>query len=80
MIPLSIGSATEVYGDASQCEITRHWVDHPALADSPVRSALLSSHWEMRPRMSIGGIPSAPSADSLLLSAPHHCHSLTLLP
>jgi hypothetical protein len=32
MIPLSIGSATEVYGDASQCEITRHWVDHPALA------------------------------------------------
>jgi hypothetical protein len=33
MIPLSIGRATEVYGDASECEITRHWVDHPALAD-----------------------------------------------
>jgi hypothetical protein len=33
MIPLSIGSATEIYGDASQCEITRHWVDHPALAN-----------------------------------------------
>jgi hypothetical protein len=33
MIPLSIGSATEVYGDASRCEIKRHWVDHAALAD-----------------------------------------------
>jgi hypothetical protein len=33
MIPLSIGSATEVYGDASRCEIIRHWVDHAALAD-----------------------------------------------
>ncbi len=34
MIPLSIGSATQVYGDASRCEIKRHWVDHPALADA----------------------------------------------
>jgi hypothetical protein len=34
MIPLSIGSATEVYGDASRCEIKRHWVDHPAFADA----------------------------------------------
>lgn len=33
MIPLSIGSATAVYGDASRCEIKRHWVDHPTLAD-----------------------------------------------
>lgn len=33
MIPLSIGSATEVYGNASRCEIIRHWVDHPLLAD-----------------------------------------------
>lgn len=33
MIPLSISSATEVYGDASRCEIVRHWVDHPALAE-----------------------------------------------
>lgn len=33
MIPLSISSATEVYGDASRCEITRHLVDHPALAE-----------------------------------------------
>ena len=33
MNPLSIGSATEVYGDASRCEIIRHWVDHPELAE-----------------------------------------------
>ena len=33
MIPLSIGRATEVYGDAARCEIIRHWVDQPALAD-----------------------------------------------
>ena len=33
MIPLSIGSAIEIYGDASRCEIIRHWVDHPGLAD-----------------------------------------------
>jgi hypothetical protein len=33
MILLSIGSATEVYGNASRCEITRHWVDHSVLAD-----------------------------------------------
>jgi hypothetical protein len=33
MKPLSISSATEVYGDASRCEIIRHWVDHPALAE-----------------------------------------------
>ncbi len=33
MIPLSISSTTEVYGDASRCEIIRHWVDHPALAE-----------------------------------------------
>ncbi len=33
MIPLSIGGATKVYSDASQCEIIRHWVDHPALAE-----------------------------------------------
>lgn len=33
MIPLSIGSATEVYSDSFCCEITRHWVDYPVLAD-----------------------------------------------
>jgi len=33
MIPLSIGSATEVYSDASRCEIVRHYLDHPELAD-----------------------------------------------
>src|SRR2546425_1206628 len=33
MIPLSIGSATEVYSDASRCEIIRHWMDHPDLAE-----------------------------------------------
>ncbi len=33
MIPLSIGSATAVYGDASRCEIQRHLVEHTALAD-----------------------------------------------
>lgn len=32
MIPLSIGSATAIYGDASRCEIKRHSVEHPALA------------------------------------------------
>jgi hypothetical protein len=44
MNPLSIGSATEVYGDASRCEIIRHWVDHPALADfsSSFRALVLS--------------------------------------
>lgn len=31
--PLSIGSATGVYDVASRCEITRHFVDHPKLAD-----------------------------------------------
>ncbi|MGD9126467.1 MAG: hypothetical protein PVH19_03730 [Planctomycetia bacterium] len=33
MICLSIKNTTEVYCDASECEITRHWIDHPALAD-----------------------------------------------
>lgn len=33
MIPLSIRNATEVYSDASQCEIVRHWVDHARLAE-----------------------------------------------
>lgn len=33
MIPLSIGNATEVYNNASRCEIYRHSVDHPVLAD-----------------------------------------------
>jgi hypothetical protein len=33
MISLTIGSATQVYSDASRCVIKRHWVDHPALAD-----------------------------------------------
>lgn len=33
MIPLSIRRANEVYEDASRCEIIRHWVDHPALAE-----------------------------------------------
>jgi|MTBAKSStandDraft_2_1061841.scaffolds.fasta_scaffold22005_2 hypothetical protein len=33
MTPLTISSATEVYRDASRCEIIRHWVDHPALAE-----------------------------------------------
>lgn len=32
MKPLSISSATEVYLDASRCEIIHHWVDDPALA------------------------------------------------
>ncbi len=32
MIPLSIRNATDVYSDASQCEIIRHWVDHARLA------------------------------------------------
>jgi hypothetical protein len=31
--PLSIREATVVYGDASQCEIVRHWVDHSGLAE-----------------------------------------------
>ncbi|MBK8915542.1 MAG: hypothetical protein IPM64_13265 [Phycisphaerales bacterium] len=34
MIPLSLASAIEVYGDAFRCEITRHWMDHPVLADA----------------------------------------------
>lgn len=34
MKPVSIGSATTVYDTASKCEITRHWVDHPELADT----------------------------------------------
>jgi hypothetical protein len=33
MIPLSIGGATAIYGDASRCEIKRHAVEHAALAD-----------------------------------------------
>ncbi len=33
MTLLSISSATDVYRGASRCEITRHWVDHPALAE-----------------------------------------------
>jgi hypothetical protein len=33
VIPLSIRNATEVYSDASQCEIVRHWVDHARLAE-----------------------------------------------
>jgi hypothetical protein len=33
VIPLSIPNATEIYGDASQCEIVRHWVDHAGLAE-----------------------------------------------
>lgn len=34
MIPLSLASASEVYGDAFRCEITRHLMDHPVLADA----------------------------------------------
>ncbi len=33
MTPLSISVATDVYRDASRCEIVRHRVDHPALAE-----------------------------------------------
>lgn len=33
MKPVSIGTATSLYETASQCEITRHWVDHVGLAD-----------------------------------------------
>lgn len=33
MTPLSIGNATEVYNNASRCEINRHAVDHSGLAD-----------------------------------------------
>jgi hypothetical protein len=33
MIPLSIRNATAVYDNASRCEIYRHSVDHPGLAD-----------------------------------------------
>lgn len=33
MTPLSIGLATELYSDASKCEIIRHTVDHPLLAE-----------------------------------------------
>jgi hypothetical protein len=33
MTQLTIGSASEVYGNASKCEITRHWVEHSMLAD-----------------------------------------------
>lgn len=32
MISISIRNATEVYGNASRCEIVRHWVDHAGLA------------------------------------------------
>src|SRR4051812_19327686 len=32
MKPVSIGNATSVYETATKCEITRHWVDHAALA------------------------------------------------
>ena len=44
MIFLSIGSATEVYSDASGCEIIRYWVDHSALAEvsRSLRSLVLS--------------------------------------
>ena len=31
MIPLTIRSATAIYGDASHCEIVRHAVDHPSV-------------------------------------------------
>jgi hypothetical protein len=30
---LSIGNATNIYGDASECLLTRHWVDHSGLDD-----------------------------------------------
>jgi hypothetical protein len=44
MIPLTIGRASEVYGVAARCEIIRHWVDHPLLADvSSSLRALLQS-------------------------------------
>ena len=33
MKPLTIRCATAVYGDASQCEIVRQWVDHAGLAE-----------------------------------------------
>lgn len=33
MTPLSIPSATEIYSDASACEISRHWVDHTGLSE-----------------------------------------------
>lgn len=33
MKPLSINSATEVYRDASRCEIIRHLIDHPTLEE-----------------------------------------------
>ena len=33
MTPLSISSATKVYRDASTCEIIRHLIDHPTLAE-----------------------------------------------
>lgn len=33
MNPLSIGNATEIYSNASQCEIVRQWLDHPQLAE-----------------------------------------------
>jgi hypothetical protein len=33
MTQLTIGSASEIYSNASKCEITRHWVEHPLLAD-----------------------------------------------
>jgi hypothetical protein len=44
MNPLSIGSATEVYSNASQCEIVRHWLDHAELAEvsSSVRTLVRS--------------------------------------
>jgi hypothetical protein len=44
MTQLTIGGATEVYGNASKCEITRHLVDHPLLADvsRSLRSLVLS--------------------------------------
>jgi hypothetical protein len=33
MTQLTIGSATDVYGNACNCVITRHWVEHALLAD-----------------------------------------------
>lgn len=33
MTPTSISGATEVYRDVSKCEIIRHWIEHPGLAE-----------------------------------------------
>ena len=77
MISLSIGSATEVYDDASRCEIIRHWVDHPALADFSHSLRALRRPWVMRPPMNFGRTLSARSAGWLSLSVLHHCRSRT---